>query len=119
MNNAIKDLRIFLRNEIYDTYIQELIDIIKSELDPFSAVYDSSSKIVTIKVKKTNMKRNSHYEHTSHFYYNIMNGIMYDFISSHNSEIKKSNNDTSIIDSDIYMLYSITAIGDNIVNIIL
>jgi len=123
MYTEIRDVKILLHKHFYnrDT-IQELMNIFQSSFDLFGIEYDDSSKIIQMKIKKTNIKKIPNYSHSSLFYYNIINPIMFGFYSENLESIMRANTDNCNLgyiwmEDKVQMLYNITVIGDNIINI--
>ena len=80
-----------------------------------------------MKIKKTTMKKIPRYNHTSSFYYSIINPIISNFFYN-NIDIIRQNiigfqslheSDMEILRDErkIMLLYNIIVIGDNIINI--
>ena len=128
-NNRIVNIRGLLHQYIYTA---EFIEIIKNELQNNIELFSIHNEglIITLKIKKTILKKNSDYEHDSLYYYNIINSILFkciydsiyhiaDIISC-NTDISKENIISTLLDqNNIPILYNITALGDNIVVIYL
>jgi len=128
MINKMRDLKLLLHRFIYNCdSLQKLIDEFQNTFDLFSIEYDETTKIIQMKIKKTTMKKIPHYNHTSSFYYSIINPIMCNFFYN-NIDIIRSNvsvfpsleeSDVDLLHNErqIILLYNIIVIGDNIINI--
>lgn len=118
----IVELKKNLHQNFYPNHIDELITDISSTLDLFNIEVDQDFSIV-LKIKKTSIKRFDEYSHDSKFYYNIVNGLLLNFLQRNLSEI--SNNFTDmrvqylINNNNINLFYNITTLGDNIICIYL
>jgi len=128
MLNKMKDLKLLLHRFIYNSNsLQTLIQDFQNEFDLFSIEYDETTKIIQMKIKKTTMKKIPRYNHTSSFYYSIINPIISNFFYN-NIDIIRQNiigfqslheSDMEILRDErkIMLLYNIIVIGDNIINI--
>ncbi len=128
MLNKMKDLKLLLHRFIYNSNsLQILIQDFQNEFDLFSIEYDETTKIIQMKIKKTTMKKIPRYNHTSSFYYSIINPIISNFFYN-NIDIIRQNiigfqslqeSDMEILQDErqIILLYNIIVIGDNIINI--
>ena len=128
MINKMRDLKLLLHRFIYNCdSLQKLIEEFQNTFDLFSIEYDETTKIIQMKIKKTTMKKIPHYNHTSSFYYYIINPIMCNFFYN-NIDIIMSNvsmfsslkeSDVCLLEDErqIILLYNIIVIGDNIINI--
>jgi len=128
MLNKIRDLKLLLHRFVYNcNSLQKLLDDFQNSFDLFSVEYDETTKIIQMKIKKTTMKKIPHYNHTSSFYYSIINPIIYNFIYD-NIDIIRNNisefstleiSDVDLLQDErqINLLYNIIVIGDNIINI--
>ena len=128
MLNKMKDLKLLLHRFIYNSdSLQVLIQDFQNEFDLFSIEYDETTKIIQMKIKKTTMKKIPRYNHTSSFYYSIINPIISNFFYN-NIDIIRQNiigfqslheSDMEILRDErkIMLLYNIIVIGDNIINI--
>lgn len=129
--NQITNLRLFLKDNFYSRQeiIDQIIQGISNSFEVFSINYDPSMQSIKIKIKITNMKkRYPYYEHTSIYYYEIMNQILLNIINSNinllNQLFEQRKNNYSIDKSDLvnitntsYIsgLYNITTLLDNII----
>ena len=127
MINKMRDLKLLLHRFLYNNSLQKLIEEFQNTFDLFSIEYDETTKIIQMKIKKTTMKKIPHYNHTSSFYYSIINPIMCNFFYN-NIDIIRSNvsvfpsleeSDVDLLHNErqIILLYNIIVIGDNIINI--
>lgn len=132
--NHINALRIIMHNEVYskDGVIDTLIYNLSKNCNFIANYnYDSDRRSIEIKVRKSNLKKDSSYIHNTEYYYGLINDGFVDFISSH--EVKgmlydyiKSNEDIketyeSLINKSIpaNLMYNMTSILDNIIFIYL
>ncbi len=127
MINKMRDLKLLLHRFLYNNSLQKLIEEFQNTFDLFSIEYDETTKIIQMKIKKTTMKKIPHYNHTSSFYYSIINPIMCNFFYN-NIDIIRNNisvfpslgeSDVGLLQDErqIILLYNIIVIGDNIINI--
>ncbi len=125
MYEKIKTLKLLLHKYFYNpNNLQPLINSFQNEFDLFSIDYDNTTKIIQIKIKKTNMKKIQNYSHSSLFYYSIINPLITNFLSNYCFEVIKvcSPDEYHELESlydphNVSLLYNITVIGDNIINI--
>lgn len=128
MINKMKDLKLLLHRYLYNcNTLQLLIGDFQNEFDLFSIEYDETTKIIQMKIKKTTMKKIPQYNHTSSFYYSIINPIICNFFNNNIDIIKENVSEfPSLKESDVdilqderqtILLYNIIVIGDNIINI--
>lgn len=76
-----------IRYWLYSTYynpdtIKFLIDIISKYIDCLDASYDTVSKVILIKIKKTAMKKRHGFKHEPTYYYPIMCSVFSDYLAS-------------------------------------
>lgn|SRR5574344_582202 len=122
-----------LKKTLYELYQEKLIvaiiEKIQNKLETFSitTTSDTCGVCISLKIKKTNMKKEySDYYHDSVYYYNIFNDLIYsvymenyDFIKNKLS-IESLNILNNILNSNsIQLLYTTVTLSDNIVNILL
>lgn len=138
--DRLTEFRLILHEVIYkdDYYMNKLINEIKNRFDIFTINLNNSNMSITMKIKKTNIKKNSNYSHTVDFYSPIItdilgtflsdNEIIYklkEYINSSNYYNLKSNELEEIFDIIrnknylIMFLYNLTPILDNTIVIYL
>lgn len=129
--NQITNLRLFLKDNFYSRQeiINQITDAITNSFEVFSVNYEPYMQSIKIKIKITNMKkRYPYYEHSSMYYYEIMNQIILNTINSNkillNQLYNQYKNKYGITESDfanitntpyISGLYNITTLLDNII----
>ena len=121
----LTDLRLLFHHHVYndDNNIEQLKQIIENNIDALSIDYNNTQRIVSIKIKKTSMKKNSNFEHTTFYYYNIFENIFRQYIGLYTSQINPFLHNTEfmsiqyILNSDTSMrtMYNIACVSDNIV----
>lgn len=124
--NEIIELKKLIHTHIYPNHIQELIGMISNSIDLFN-IEVNENYTITIKIKKTSIKKYDSYEHECTFYYNIINNILYNFFMNNLNLIDcirrnngiLSDTNTLLNGSNISLFYNITTLGDNIVCIYL
>ena len=117
------ELRLLFHKYLYNNsnIIEELIQIIGSYIDSLSIEYSPENKSISIKIKKTTMKKNSNFIHNTDYYYPLFNNIMYHFFCHHTEimNIAKDNNyDMPSFDQYLSLIpgsYNITCVSDNII----
>lgn len=130
----ISNIRILLYNHFYSnqTVINSIINSIVERFDLFSINYNECNHSIELKIKKTNIRKNPSFSHTSTYYYTIFNSIFHNILYSNKnmlenivSEYKETycldgNEVDFILQLDnISMLLNITTLSDNIVIIYL
>lgn len=112
----ISDLKVYFHRYIFSdpSNISILIESLYS-LDPFNINYDQVNRCISIKIKKTNMKKyNVNIDHDSMTYYNILNNYIRDF---YNRFIINTEYDNyiyhNLINNNTILLYSISIINPN------
>lgn len=132
-----KDFILFLHNYIYSD--GHMIDILKnkieSHLDLFQINYIHEGKCFELKVKKTTIKKMPNYTPDSHFYDNIVDNIMYEFITdievsnlilnkiehARSMNIKTTNNIEDVYkdivnrDDIVSLLYTVIPVSENLI----
>ena len=108
---SVTDYKLVLHNLAYNNIdcINLLLDLfVKSEY--FSPSYNINSKSIVLKIKKSNIKKDSNYNNSSIYYYSIINSIMQTFFKEINTIIN-----IDIPENYIYLLYNLVLIQDSII----
>ena len=132
-----KDFVVFLHYEVYSNQymLDRLLKYIQEQFDLFNMEFDPIEKKIELKIKKTNIKKETNFSHTSLFYYERLNNAFHSFITDtevHNYILNRINNSSMISDKFLYerlmsvldlmtndveqnisLLYSTTSIPDN------
>lgn len=111
MIKSVTDYKLVLHNLAYNNIdcINLLLDLfVKSEY--FSPSYNINSKSIVLKIKKSNIKKDSNYNNSSIYYYSIINSIMQTFFKEINTIIN-----IDIPENYIYLLYNLVLIQDSII----
>ena len=132
-----KDFVVFLHYEVYSDkrILDKLLNYIQEQFDLFNMEFDPIEKKIELKIKKTNIKKETNFSHTSLFYYDRLNSAFHSFITDtevHNYILNRINNSSMIsdkflyerlmsvldlmtnnVEQDISLLYSTTSIPDN------
>jgi len=127
-----KNLKIFLHEHIYDAncgfILQQILKEISDNFNLFTLDYSNEQKNITMKIKKTDMKKTQSFEHNSSFYYQIINNILCNVFSQNKMFIESTLNRCANLNINtkylynyncISMIYNITTLSDNIVVIYL
>ena len=83
-------LRHDLNHHLYGNQliILDLMDIIRTTIDPVSIEFDVATYSFFIKIKKTNMKKNKGFTNIPEFYYgNFIIPVFLEFIQTHYNDI--------------------------------
>lgn len=131
----ITNMRLLLHTTVYNNpeIVHGLINTLQNHFALFNIEYDEICKTIVIKIKKTDMKKNvSMFQHTSSFYYNIINEAFYEVFQNNiqyiNSVIKQykniyglEGNEINLFSniSNISLMYNATTQMDNIIVIAL
>lgn len=134
INTAITDLskiRLLFHNTLYNNnnIIYSIIDKLKENFALFSIEYNESLRLISIKIKKTDMKKNiSMFQHTSNFYYMMINKVFFEVIQENIGYISEildlyrqayglSGNELASLSSPdaMSLLYNATTQMDNII----
>lgn len=129
--NEIKNTRVLLHNYFYneENIINDLIERISNNFNLFSIEFNPLTKVIQIKIKKTNMKKIDNSD-LLNFYYKMINSVMVDFfihnynmvgnlMSKYKNEYNLTGKEITYL-NDINMIhnfYYITIISDNIISI--
>lgn len=129
--NQITNLRLFLKDNFYsrEEIISQLLEQISNSFEVFTVTYEPAMQSIKIKIKITNMKKRfPNYEHSSIYYYEIMNQILINVLNSNMlllNELFKHSKKYYGIDKNDYInivniphisgLYNITTLLDNII----
>lgn len=121
-----------LKKALYPLYQEKLCDNflekISDKLENFclTANYTDTGICISLKIKKTNMKKiYSDYSHNSLYYYRIMNEILLSVYRDNYNYIMSNLNDQlkevfiNLINNSIESLYTIVTLSDNVINILL
>lgn len=121
----ITELRLLLHTYFYNTqYIGDLVSLImNTNIASNIYNYDANSRSITIKIKKTVLKKMNNYTHTPDFYYGIFNNVFKIFLMNNSSalcNIAKNHGyehciTNEFIDNCVLGLYTITCLSDNII----
>lgn len=127
-NNEIVNIRTLLHKYVYtNDFINIIANELQSSIELFSITIDSN--IITLKIKKTILKKNSDYQHDSLYYYQLINQILLNVYCNNMQYIydklytsgELDNHMINYITTElcniftIPLLYNITALADNIV----
>lgn len=127
-----------IRKLLYDKFytnqniMSYILQSIMENFDLFSINYIPDNNSIQLKIKKTNIRKNNSFSHTSTYYYNVFTPIFCNIFSNniqYLSKIIKDNINTyellgnelefiSNIDN-IGLLFNITTLSDNIIIIYL
>lgn len=129
--NDIKNVRVLLHENFYTNplVMEELCNDISSSFNLFTIEYNINTKVIQLKIKKTNMRKIEDGNLVNYYYqilnaifvqffikkYNVISDIMINKKEQYNirgEEINYLNNINSI-----YNFYNITLISDNIITI--
>lgn len=129
--NEVKNTRILLHNHFYneECNINDLINRISNNFNLFSIEFNPISKVIQLKIKKTNMKKIDSSD-LLNFYYKMINGIIVDFfihnynivgnlMQKYKEEYNLTGNEITYLNNIdmIHNFYYITIISDNIISI--
>ncbi|MGL5327859.1 MAG: hypothetical protein ACRDD7_01235 [Peptostreptococcaceae bacterium] len=127
---TITSLKFFLHENFYnDQIINEISNFIPTKFETFNIIYSPETSSFKIKIKKTNMKKNdSSYEHSSLYYYELINLIFCTVFINHYQELnlllernkEKYNlesSDLSILlnTNTVFGIYNMTTLMDNVI----
>lgn len=78
------EYRLFLRKYLYSnqSMIVHLIEMLKKGFDTNNINYDQSSCVITLKIKKSYMKKNNVLENNIQFYYHNLGNILGEYFHS-------------------------------------
>lgn len=125
------DIRLMLHNTLYmnNEFFVELIKKLNRRIDTLQVSYDISTFSITIKIKKTTMKKVTNFEHNVLFYYGLITDAIREILSENQAFVinclRTAYGDKAI---DIFfiimqnpglisLIYNATCISDNIINI--
>ena len=122
------EIRYWLHTSVYSdsSYIKEIVDLISKYVDCLDASYDFINKSITIKIKKTSMKKRHGFRHEPTYYYPIMCQVFRDLFLSHPSLLDNytfghtyMNNSNCIVNDNCVLtnLCFVSCISDNIISI--
>lgn len=102
-----KDFVVFLHYEVYSDkrILDKLLNYIQEQFDLFNMEFDPIEKKIELKIKKTNIKKETNFSHTSLFYYERLNKAFHSFITDtkvHDYISNRINNSNMITDKFSY-----------------
>jgi len=130
----ISNVRVMLYDNFYNNSenITNIINSILESFDLFSINYNNTNNSIELKIKKTNIRKNSAFSHTATYYYTVFNPIFYNIFLNNkdilNQIIENNKQKYSLVgdelafllnDNNTALLFNITTISDNIVIIYL
>lgn len=110
------NFRVLMYNKGYlnkPEYINTLIDIINKYISTMDVSYSTSDFTITVKIKKTAMKKYPNFSHNVMYYYGIFNTIFREFVDG--LELYYDNSIPPIDSGEISGLYNLTCVSDNII----
>lgn len=110
-------LRLLLHRTLYEDQdaINDLINIIETNLETISTDYDYSNKTISIKIKKTSMRRKIGSILNTTIFDDIMNQFFNKYISRIEQDAKAGGYEfNKNIQDIVYNTYSITCVSENI-----
>lgn len=130
----IKNMKILLYSHFYNNQdnINQLLNDISNEFNLFNIEYHPENFSVKVKIKKTDIKKNTHYQCTPEYYYQLFSNVFYNYFNKNKNNICNLINtyklqynltDNSVNDlynpNNLFLFYNITVISDNIIIIYL
>lgn len=130
----IKNMKILLYSHFYNNQdnINQLLNDISNEFNLFNIEYHPENFSVKVKIKKTDIKKNTQYQCTPEYYYQLFSNVFYNYFNKNKNNICNLINtyklqynltDTSVDDlynpNNLFLFYNITVISDNIIIIYL
>lgn len=131
--NDIKNLKLVLHEQFYtENILGAICQRLGQWIDIFNIEYNVETRSITLKIKKTSMKKaDNNFEHTAMYYYEIINGVLFEVYNSNKNIIQQclnahqavfgdlSGNEISIIscNASICTLYNVIAQADNVITI--
>ena len=99
-----KDFVVFLHYEVYSNQymLDRLMNYIQEQFDLFNIEYDPVEKKIELKIKKTNIKKETNFSHTSLFYYERLNRAFITDTEVHDYISNRINNSNMIMDKFSY-----------------
>ena len=125
----LTNLRLLYHQYVYNdnANIELLKSIIMQNIDTLSCDYDQEKNTISIRIKKTSMKKNSDFEHSTIYYYYIFNNIFRHYLMNTMCIIDPILKDTeygsinNILENalNVNTMYNLTCMSDNIIMIYL
>lgn len=126
-------IRMLFSNTLYnnENLIKDLLGVLEGTFSCFTIEYNTITKSIFIKIRKTDMKKNlSLFQHASEFYYNYINECLYNIFMKYYDLLNIIMRDNATrfeltLDDMIFfsnknnmsLLYNVTALMDNIIMI--
>lgn len=118
----VSQLRCTLNHHFYvnQTILLDLMEVMRSTIDPVSIEFDSMSFSFIVKIKKTNMKKNKGFNNTPEYYYNnFIIPVFQKFIYSHYADIIRHTdpnmlNNVFANPSVLLNICHVTCLSDNV-----
>ena len=118
INSKIFNVKQYFQSYVYsnEEFKENLVNYLSQNMELFCYNYTPTS--LSLKIKKTTLKKDPEYKHESIYYYNIINQSLYQALQPIISTI----NDPEILElisnkDNMSLFYSITSLNDNIINI--
>lgn len=100
-SNTIQQIKLFLYEFYTDDVINNLCILITQKLDVFNIEVNHQIKSISIKIKKTNLKKlNCQFIHNSVYYQQLITPIMYELFMQYSNEIA-----AKLVEKNQYYLY--------------
>lgn len=117
-NSKALHAKTYLQNYVYytDEFRESFIQNITTYIELFSYSYNYS--VLSLKIKKTTLKKDPSYIHESLYYYNIINKVLYNTLYTIIGTIEDPIVQEIVSNEyNMSLLYSVTTLNDNIINI--
>lgn len=99
--NTIQQIKLFLYEFYTDDVINSFCNLITQKLDIFNIEVNYQIKSISIKIKKTNLKKlNCQFIHNSVYYQQLITPIMYELYMQYSNDIA-----AKLIEKNQYYLY--------------
>lgn len=100
-SNTIQQIKLFLYEFYTDDVINSFCNLITQKLDIFNIEVNHQIKSISIKIKKTNLKKlNCQFIHNSVYYQQLITPIMYELYMQYSNDIA-----AKLIEKNQYYLY--------------
>lgn len=100
-SNTIQQIKLFLYEFYTDDVINSFCNLITQKLDIFNIEVNHQIKSISIKIKKTNLKKlNCQFIHNSVYYQQLITPIMYELYMQYSNDIA-----AKLIEKNQYHLY--------------
>lgn len=100
-SNTIQQIKLFLYEFYTDDIINSFCNLITQKLDIFNIEVNHQIKSISIKIKKTNLKKlNCQFIHNSVYYQQLITPIMYELYMQYSNDIA-----AKLIEKNQYYLY--------------